>query len=492
MYKSYDFISIYPEIFLIGIILFLISYLVIYDYFFNYKIILQNVTTFFSILSLLLIVFLLFNNLYINYLVFHSLIINDAFSLYIKFIVIFFLIFLFLLSIDYLRDESIYYYEYFLIILLSLLGLIVLVSSYDLISMYLAIELQSLCFYILATFKQYSNFSTEAGIKYFILGAFSSGILLFGCSLIYGFTGLTDFYSLQLLFQNSFLPLNILNGFIIGILFILVGLFFKLGAAPFHMWVPDVYEGSPTIITAFFAIIPKIVIISLLIRFSLTLLNYSLYYFNNLLLLCSFLSLIIGSLSALYQIKLKRLLAYSGISHVGFLIIGLSIMSLESFYSLLFYILIYMILSLNIFSILLSIRKWSNNLKIKKINEVIYLLKSNYLLAIILCITLFSMAGIPPLIGFYSKFYIFMVGLYSYFYLIVIGAAIISVISAMYYIKLIKLMFFKQFSYHFFFKKISYFNSLIISGSFLINFLFLFLPGLLIIFLHNILLNLFI
>jgi NADH-quinone oxidoreductase subunit N len=178
---------------------------------------------------------LLINNLFINYLVFQSLIINDTFSLYIKIIVIIFSIFIFFFSINYLKKEYIFNYEYFLILLLSILGLIILVSSYDLISMYLAIELQSLCFYILATFKQYTNFSTEAGIKYFILGAFSSGVLLFGCSILYGFTGVTDFYNLQIIFQNNLLSFNILNSIFIGIIFILVGLFFKMAVAPFHM-----------------------------------------------------------------------------------------------------------------------------------------------------------------------------------------------------------------------------------------------------------------
>ena len=233
--KGYNFIGLYPEILLILLILFYISYLVICDHFANYKLIFTNIISLLSIICLLLTFVLLFNNLNINFIIFQSLLIQDTFSVNIKLILIVFSIVFFFLSIDYLKKELLITYEYFLIILLAILGLLMLICSYDLISMYLAIELQSLCLYILATLKQYSNFSTEAGIKYFILGAFSSGILLFGCSLLYGFTGITDFYNLQILFQNNLLEYKLYNNILIGILFILIGLLFKMAAAPFHM-----------------------------------------------------------------------------------------------------------------------------------------------------------------------------------------------------------------------------------------------------------------
>ena len=490
--NSYNFIGIYPEIFLIFIILFLITYLVIYDYLFKYKLILQSLTSFLSFLFLNYLIFLLINNLSVHYLIFQSLLINDLFSLYIKLIITIFIILIIILSFDYLKKEIIINYEYFIILLLSFLGLCLLISSYDLITMYLAVELQSLCFYILATFKQYSNFSTEAGIKYFILGAFSSGILLFGCSILYGFTGLTNFNSLQILFQNQYFSFELYNSILISILFIFIGFLFKLSVAPFHMWAPDVYEGSPTIITAFFAIIPKIAILALLIRFYINFFNYNLLYLDQMLLLCSFLSLLLGSLGALYQIKIKRFLAYSSISHMGFILIALAIMSIESFYSLIFYIIIYMFLSICIFSIILNIRKYTNFLKFKKINDLILLLKSNNSIAIIFVLILFSLAGIPPLVGFYSKLYIFIIGIQTKYYLIIIFAALISVLSAMYYIRLIKIIYFKQYFIFTFLFQISWHSSLIIALSFLINFIFLLLPNIITFFLHNLILNLFI
>lgn len=332
-------------------------FLVIYDYFFNYKLLLNNVINSLSILSFIFILILLMNNIGNYFTIFQSLLIIDNFTLIIKIIIIFFSLLLMLLSIDYVKKEKIYNYEFLIVFFLSILGLLFLISSYDLISMYLSVELQALSFYILATFKQYTNFSTEAGMKYFILGAFSSGILLYGCSILYGFTGITDFYSLEFFFQNTILPFEVLNSIIIGIIFILIGFLFKLAAAPFHMWSPDVYEGSPTIVTAIFAIIPKIAILAFLFRFSLKILNFNIIYINKLYLFSAILSLLIGSLAAIYQVKLKRLLAYSSISHVGFLLLGLSIMSIESYYSTFFYIFVYMILSLSIFSIILNIRK---------------------------------------------------------------------------------------------------------------------------------------
>lgn len=490
--KGYNFIGFYPEMLLIILILFYITYLVICDHFSKYKLILTNIIATLSILSLILVSLLILNNLNINFIIFQSLIIQDTFSNNIKLILLFFSIIFFFLSIDYVKKELLISYEYFLIILLALLGLIMLISSYDLISMYLAIELQSLCLYILATLKQYSNFSTEAGIKYFILGAFSSGILLFGCTILYGFTGVTDFYNLEILFQNNLLDYNLLNNVFIGILFILIGLLFKMAAAPFHMWSPDVYEGSPTIVTAFFAIIPKLALLALILRFSFKFLNQNLFYLNYFLFFCTFLSLVIGTLGAIYQVKIKRLLAYSAVSHVGFLLLGLSVMTIESFYNILFYICIYMLLSTSIFSILLSIRRWNNNWKIKKINEIVLITKSNFLLATIFALVLFSIAGIPPLIGFYSKLYIFMVGIQNKYYIITIIAALVSVASALYYIRLIKLMFFKQLSYRLLLQNVSYMNSLIISFTLLFNFFFLFSPNIIMLFLHNLILNLFI
>ena len=489
--NTYNFILIYPDIFLITILMINITYLVILDYIFKNKFILTNIAKILTLLTLIISFFLVLNNYFLNLIAFNGLLFGNKFNYFVKLILIFVFIILLFLSINYLIKENMVNFEYFILLLLVLLGLFMITSAYDLLSLYLAIELQSLCFYILATLKNYTNFSSEAGIKYFILGAFSSGLLLFGSSIIYGFTGLTDFYNLELFFQNQGINNLLTSGLTVGFIFIISGLLFKISAAPFHMWAPDVYEGSPTIITAIFSIVPKIAILTLFSQIFIRIFNQNIFYVNQFLLICGVLSLVVGTFGALYQVKLKRLLAYSGISHVGFILIGLSIISIESFYSFLFYVLIYMVLSLNIFALLLSFRKWINNLKIKKINEVIFLSRSNMVLAVIFSLSLFSLAGIPPLVGFYSKFYVFMAGLKSNYYLIIILAAIVSVISSMYYIRLIKLLFFRSYNYCFLLCNVSYINSIIISFTFLFNFFFLFWPNLIITYLNNITLFLF-
>lgn len=489
--NTYNFIIIYPDIFIICVLMIIVSYLVILDYYFSNTFILNNISKSLIFITFFLLILLISNNYLLTLTGFNSLLINTISTNFIKLVVLIFSFFIILLSSDYLKKERIVNFEYFVLIILILLGLLMIISSYDLLSLYLAIELQSLCFYILATLKNYTNFSSEAGIKYFILGAFSSGLLLFGSSLLYGLTGLTDFYNLELFFQNNSNVFILEKGLIISFVFIVSGLLFKISAAPFHMWSPDVYEGSPTIVTAFFAIVPKIAILSIFARLLIQVFHQQILEINQLLMISGIVSLIIGVFGALYQTKIKRLLAYSGISHVGFLLISLAIISIESFFSFLFYICIYMILSLNIFALLLSFRKWSTNLKFKKINEIVYLFRSNKSISIIFAISLFSLAGIPPLVGFYSKFYVFMAGLQNNYFLIIIIAAIFSVISSMYYIRLIKLLFFRSYDYCVLLNHISYANSLLISFTFLFNFFFLFWPNLVIIYLNNLIITLF-
>ena len=355
-----------------------------------------------------------------------------------------------------------------------------MVSSYDFLTMYLAIELQSLCLYILATFKRNTQYSTEAGLKYFILGAFSSGILLFGFSMIYGFTGLTNFHDFYLIFINLQFISNIsYNAIIVGLIFIMVGLLFKLGAVPFHMWVPDVYEGSPTSTTAFFALVPKVAVLGLFIR----LFDFSFYTFieqwQSMLIISSISSMILATLGALYQVKLKRLIAYSAISHVGYILIGLLTGTPEGIQASIMYIIIYIIMSINLFIILLNLSKESTHLinvsnytlvnklqhykinistnilnknytyfyywkNIKYITDLNNLVKTEPILAITLTIILFSIAGIPPLAGFFSKLYLFLTALESSMYFIAIIGVVMSVVAAVYYIRLIKIMYFEK------------------------------------------------
>lgn len=482
------YISLYSELFLIFSLSLIVGFLVIVESYYDQKIILSKVGSNLLILMFVLMGLLLNNNSS-NFYSFDYLLVHNNFTLFILNVVLISIIVCIYISYNYIKIEKITQYEYSLLLGLAVLGMFTIVNSNDLITFYLGIELQSLSFYILAAFKIHNNFSTEAGLKYFILGAFSSGLLLFGCSLIYGFTGTTNFYDLYLLFINKELPEDMFKGILLGSTFLTIGFLFKVGAAPFHMWVPDVYEGVPTSLTAVFSIVPKIALFSLFLRLSLDLFIVNYYFWHQILLYSAISSIIIGTMGALYQVKIKRLLAYSAISHVGFLLIGLVTLSNLGTFALFFYLVVYIIMSLNIFAVLLALRKQDNLLKLKKINEFVILFKSNKLLAINLAVILFSIAGIPPLIGFYSKFYIFIAAIKSQIYLIAIIAAIVSVIASMYYIRLIKLMFFKNFEYWGFLAEITKKNSMIISITFFINVFFFCYPEVLVVSLYNIVLN---
>lgn len=484
------YLGIYSELFLIIALSLIISFLVIIDYMYNYKLVLSRISGNLLILTLILEIILVNNN-NSDFFLFEYLLLQDNLTIFVKNILLVSLITCIIISYNYIKLEKIVQYEYYILLGLSFLGMLTMVTSNDLITMYLGIELQSLAFYILASFKIYNNYSTEAGLKYFILGAFSSGLLLFGCSLIYGFTGTTNFHDLQLLFVTKDIPEEFFSGILLGSTFITVGMLFKLGAAPFQMWLPDVYDGVPTSVTAVFAIVPKIAIFSLFLRLGLNIFSNNFFFWQQILVYSSILSIIIGTLGALYQVKIKRLLAYSAISHVGFLLIGFSSLNTMSLFAMFFYIIVYILISINLFTIILSIRKQDNNLKFKKINELAILFKSNKLLAINFSIILFSIAGIPPLVGFYSKLYIFISAIKSQIYLVAIIAAIFSVIASMYYIRLVKLMFFKTFDYWAFLCEVPKVNSLVISSTLFFNIFFFCYPEIFVISIYNIILQLF-
>jgi proton-translocating NADH-quinone oxidoreductase chain N len=468
------YLGIYVELFLVSAISLLLIFFVVFDYIFKYKFIMSLNILYVIILVFLLMLFLLNNTS--EFFIFDFILIEDSFSIFIQNILFVNLILYVMICIDYVFIEKIVNYEYFLLLALSILGMITMLKTNDLISLYLALELQSLAFYILSSFKIYSNFSTEAGLKYFILGSFSSGLLLLGCSLIYGFSGTTNFLDLQLLFSQTEIPNNVFVGLLLGLVFITIGILFKLGVAPFHMWLPDVYDGVPTIVTALFAIIPKMVLFGLLYRLGNVFSSHEFFLWNQMYVYLSLLSIIIGTLGALYQVKVKKFLAYSAISHTGFLLIGYSSFNNFSLFATYVYILAYIVISLNIFTLVLSLRKYDNFLKFKKLNEFIVLFKSNPIIAINFCIILFSIAGIPPLLGFYSKFYVFLSAIKYNLYFVVFIAAFFSVIASMYYIRFIKLMFFKKIESWVFLFEINKFNSLLLSSTFLLNVIFCFYP----------------
>jgi NADH-quinone oxidoreductase subunit N len=343
-----------------------------------------------------------------------------------------------------LLRQQINNFEYFILILCAVLGLLFLVSSYDLISMYLAIEMQSLCLYVLAASKKNSSFSTEAGLKYFLLGSFSSALLLFGMSILYGCTGTTNFENYTILFSGVDVSIfSTSESISIALLFVGAAFFFKIAAAPLHMWSPDVYEGSPTSSTIFFAVIPKIALFAVFIRmfqtvfssFEDTLLIMSIFF--------SICSVIVGSFAALRQRKLKRLLAYSSVSHVGYLLLAFSSNSLEGTHALFFYLVIYMITSLSLWSVILSINTSTNIERSKTLIDFASVSSLNPLIGLTGMIALFSLAGVPPLAGFYAKMVIFLSALSSGLVLVSLIAILASVISSVYYIRLIKIMYFE-------------------------------------------------
>jgi len=375
---------------------------------------------------------------------FNNLLNNDLYTLFFKILVYIGTIIIIYISYNYLKDLNIINPEFFFLILLSIVGVLILISSRNIISMYLGLELQSICLYILAAYRKHDIKSSESGVKYFIIGALSSGILLYGLSIIYGFTNSTDFYeiskSINLSLKNheNFLIINI------GFILILCGLFFKIGVVPFHMWAPDVYEGSPTSTTAFLTTIPKIGTIGFLIKF----LNipFENYYtaWSQILYLVSIASMILGSIAALNQNNIKRLLAYSSISHMGFILIGVLTANQIGIKSVQLYLSIYTINILGIFTCILCLKNKINGYYLENINNFSGLLKKNSFLSFSFAILLFSLAGLPPLSGFFGKLYILIAAVESKMYFLAVIAVLTSIISAFYYLKIIKIIFFDK------------------------------------------------
>jgi len=385
-----DYIAFLPEIFFVISINFIIVYSVIYTTspFFDYPLLITNVC-WLALQVLCFVLYLIAQNPLNGIYIFNNLLIIDAFSNFVKCCLILGTVAVLLMCLKYNKFEFINGFEFIVLILLTVVGALLLTSSYDLISMYLAIELQSFCSYIIASFKRNSEFSAEAGLKYFILGAFSSGFLLFGCALVYGFTGTTNYEQLSMLFFGTYSSNMSFNGVLVGVTFILISILFKLSAAPFHIWSPDIYEGSPTIVTAFFAIVPKIGLFALAVRLFFHALYGLFIPWQEFIIFASISSMCIGSFGAIWQIKLKRLLAFSAISHVGYMLIGLCCSSTESIYALFFYSIVYIIMSICSFSLLLMVRKNHDLKKIKYIEDLTVIAKTNPLIGLGFCITFF-------------------------------------------------------------------------------------------------------
>ena len=421
---------VFPEIFIsIGIML-----LLLFGVFKkNSSIIIYNLSIIFLILTLALILnhpleeeAFLFNNFYkIDYL-----------SSFMKILTAVSGIFVLITSSRYLKIFKIFQIEYSILILCSILGMMVMISSNDLIVFYIGLELQSLALYVLASFNRNNTKSSEAGLKYFVLSALSSGLLLYGCSLIYGFSGSTNF---SIISSNL---VSIKYGLSFGIVFILVGLAFKISAVPFHMWAPDVYEGSPTSVTLFFAIVPKIAAITVFIRILYLPFANVIDQWQIIMIFLSIASMVFGAVAAIGQKNLKRLVAYSSIGHMGYALAGISIGTNEGIQSSITYMVIYLIMNLGLFSCLFMLKR--NNNYYENIDDLSGLSKNHPLLSLSLLIILFSLAGIPPMAGFFAKFYVFTAVIKQEMYYLAIIGLLAAVISAFYYLRLIKIIYFDQ------------------------------------------------
>ena len=392
----------------------------------------------FNLSSLIIIITLaiIFNNTSSTEKIFLDSFVRDKFSNFFKILILISSLFVLNSSKNFIIDNKLDKFEYPIIILISILGMFFMVSSNDLILFYLGLELQSLSLYILAAIDRDNLRSSEAGIKYFVLSALSSGLLLYGCSLLYGFTGSTNFeiISNELNKQNT--------GAIFAMVFILVGLAFKISAVPFHMWTPDVYQGSPTSITSYFAAVPKVAGLAVFIKFMYIPFSNILLEWQTIIIFISIASMILGAVAAIGQKNLKRLLAYSSIGHMGYALAGIATGAINGFKSSIVYITVYVVMNIGAFSCLYLMKKEGEYKE--NISDLSGISKKHPLLAMSFLIILFSLAGIPPLGGFFAKFYIFSSVLEQKMYTLAIIGLLTTVISAVYYLKIIKTIYFDE------------------------------------------------
>ncbi len=389
-----------------------------------------------SIFLTLLILLLILTSDIKDIKIFNDSFVIDDFSIYLKILILLSTFFIFLISQRYITDINNNKFEYPIIVLLSILGMFIMVSSNDLILFYLGLELQSLALYILASIDRDNIRSSEAGIKYFVLSALSSGLLLYGCSLLYGFAGSTNFEEIA----NKSLNYNI--GIIFGMVFILVGLAFKVSVVPFHMWTPDVYQGAPTSVTSFFSVVPKLAGIAIFIKFMYLPFGKIINEWQSIIVFMSIASMILGAVAAIGQKNIKRLMAYSSIGHMGYAIAGIAAGTINGIKSTLVYISIYLVMNIGIFACILLMKRGGKY--IEEIDELSGASKNHPLMSLALLIILFSLAGIPPLAGFFAKFYIFMAVIESEMYILAIVGLVTTVVSAFYYIRIIKIMYFDE------------------------------------------------
>ena len=370
---------------------------------------------------------------------FANMFVSDPFAVFMKVLILIASATALVMSQDYMHRQGIARFEFPVLVLFATVGMMMMVSANDLISLYVGLEMQSLSLYVIAAFQRDDLRSTEAGLKYFVLGALASGMLLYGSSLVYGFSGTTSFEALASVLQGA----NASDpsvGLVIGIVFILVGLAFKVSAVPFHMWTPDVYEGAPTPVTAFFSVAPKLAAIGLFIRVMVDPFGDLLAQWQQIVIFVSVASMALGGFVAINQTNIKRMMAYSSIGHVGYALIGLAVGNEVGVRGVLVYMAIYIFMNLGAFACILCMRRGDR--MVADIKDLAGFSTTHPMAAAAMAIFMFSMAGIPPLAGFFGKFYIFLAAIEAELYALAVIGVLTSVVGAFYYLRIIKIMYF--------------------------------------------------
>ena len=370
---------------------------------------------------------------------FYGMFVTDAFALFMKALVLIGSAVTILMGMRYNEEQGIARFEFPVLVLLATTGMMVMISANDLITLYVGLELQNLALYVVASFNRDSVRSSEAGLKYFVLGALSSGMLLYGASLIYGFTGTTAFADLAQLVSGGAVPLT---GVIIGLVFVVVGLAFKVSAVPFHMWTPDVYEGAPTPVTAFFAVAPKVAALALFVRFMITPFGPLIGEWRQIIIFLSIASMVLGAFAAIAQQNIKRLMAYSSIGHVGYALIGLAAGTANGIRGLLVYMAIYLFMTVGTWAVILCMRR--DGRMLEGISDLAGLSRSQPGLALALAIFMFALSGIPPTAGFFAKLYVFLAAIDAKLTGLAVIGVVTSVVSAFYYLRVVRVMYFDE------------------------------------------------
>ena len=370
---------------------------------------------------------------------FYGMFVTDAFALYMKSLVLAGSAVAILMGLRYNEKERIARFEFPVLVMLSTTGMMVMISANDLITLYVGLELQNLALYVTASFNRDSSRSSEAGLKYFVLGGLSSGMLLYGLSFVYGFAGTTGFVELARLFAGS-APVS--PGVIVGLAFVIAGLAFKISAVPFHMWTPDVYEGAPTPVSAFFAVAPKLAAFALFVRVMIEPFGPLVGEWRQIIVFISVASMILGAVAAIAQRNIKRLMAYSSIGHVGYALIGLAAGTAAGIRGVLVYLAIYLVMTLGTWTVILCMRRQGRALE--EIADLSGLSRTHPALALALAIFMFSLTGLPPTAGFFGKLYIFLAAIDAKLIGLAVIGVVTSVVSAFYYFRIVKVMYFDE------------------------------------------------